>query len=157
MSSQKRSIELQPLSRQHHNGLLFCLLLEKGVKKNADKIIMRDFCIYFWQGYLQHHFEIEEKYLIPLAAHIELGVVLYRMKEEHLQIKKYFEDAAKLNTDADFEQIHQLINDHIRFEERELFPLIQLVISVNEMHELGHAFENETDDNCMNYPIKFWD
>jgi len=39
----KRNKNLYPLSHQHHNGLMAVLLLEKGVKKNAELKIMNDF------------------------------------------------------------------------------------------------------------------
>lgn len=98
----KRSIELQPLSRQHHNGLFFCLLLEKGFKKNADRLLMKDFCMFFWETDLQHHFELEEKHLQPLMMkHSELIEGITRMMLEHAQIKELFsKNAAAADDDV---------------------------------------------------------
>ena len=153
----KRSIELQPLSRQHHNGLFFCLLLEKGVKKQADKILMRDFCQYFWEKDLQHHFELEEKHLTTFSSYEELREGISRMMEEHAFIRKFFTNPGILNEYSIFDQLQQSVDKHIRFEERELFPLIQQIINQQEMQMLGLAFENETNNNCASYPIKFWE
>ncbi|HEX3023933.1 MAG TPA: hypothetical protein VHP12_01885 [Chitinophagaceae bacterium] len=157
MTAIKRSIELQPLSRQHHNGLLFCLLLEKAVKKQADKILMRDFCQYFWENDLQHHFEIEEKNLSRFISYDLLRDGINRMLEEHVHIRKFFENPDVLIEYSIFDQLQLLIDKHIRFEERELFPLIQTTISGDEMIELGHAFEHEINNNCSQYPVKFWE
>ena len=109
----KRSIELQPLSRQHHNGLFFCLLLEKGVKKQADKILMRDFCQYFWEKDLEHHFELEEKDLTPFSSYDELKEGIDRMKEEHGFIRKFFTNPDILNeilTELRKEKIEKIKN-----------------------------------------------
>lgn len=153
----KRSIELQPLSRQHHNGLFFCLLLEKGVKKQADIILMRDFCMFFWENDLQHHFGLEETHLVSLASHVELKEGINQMMAEHEQIRQLFQRNEKQADETVFVQLYQLVEKHIRFEERELFPLIESVISNDELYEIGHAFEGETDKNCSAYPIKFWE
>lgn len=153
----KRMIELQPLSRQHHNGLLFCFFIEKGIKKHADKILMKDFCMYFWENDLQHHFEIEEINLAKFSSYDLLREGISRMLDEHLYIRKFFQNPEVLVEYSIFDQLQLLIDKHIRFEERELFPLIQSTISPDEMQELGVAFENELNNNCAQYPIKFWE
>lgn len=153
----KRTIELQPLSRQHHNGLLFCFFIEKGIKKHADKILMKDFCMYFWENDLQHHFEIEEINLAKFSSYDLLREGISRMLDEHLYIRKFFQNPEVLVEYSIFDQLQLLIDKHIRFEERELFPLIQSTISPDEMQELGLAFENELNNNCAQYPIKFWE
>jgi len=127
------------------------------VKKEADKILMRDFCQYFWEKDLEHHFKLEEKNLAQFSSYDELREGINRMMEEHVYIRKFFTNPDILNEYSIFDQLQQLIDKHIRFEERELFPLIQTVISEEEMQMLGHAFENETNNNCSEYPIKFWE
>jgi hypothetical protein len=55
----KRDVHLQPLSRQHHNALMAVLLLKKGVQKQADVTVMKDFILFIWEHELVHHFEAE--------------------------------------------------------------------------------------------------
>jgi hypothetical protein len=45
---------------------LFCLLIQKGLKINADAEVMKEFIQDFWYKDLQHHFELEERFLEPL-------------------------------------------------------------------------------------------
>ena len=45
----KRDASLQPLSRQHHDALMACLMIEKGVRKNTDLKILQDFTRQFWE------------------------------------------------------------------------------------------------------------
>ncbi len=154
----KRSEELQPLSRQHHNGLLFCLLLQKGVKKQADLEVMKEFIQYFWYKDLHHHFDLEEIYLTPLnSQYIDLKDGLDRMMKDHYEIKNIINENSINISYKSIEELRTHLNAHIRFEEKELFPLIEQVITEQQRRSIGSILAHEKDDNCMNYPIKFWE
>ena len=154
----KRSDELQPLSRQHHNGLLFCLLLQKGIKKQADLEVMRDVIQDFWYKDLQHHFELEELYLDPFKKRYhQLETLLDRMLKEHYDLKNIINEISLNPTYNSIDELRQKLDGHVRFEERELFPLIEETISTEERQMIGKILEKERDDNCMNYSTKFWE
>jgi len=154
----KRSEELQPLSRQHHNGLLFCLLLQKGLTKQADAEVMRDFIQHFWYKDLQQHFELEERYLVPLKdKYHQLEPSLDRMMHEHYELKSVINEISLNPTHQSIDELRKALDSHIRFEERELFPLMEETISLQERQKIGKLLGNEKDDNCMNYSIKFWE
>lgn len=154
----KRSEELQPLSRQHHNGLLFCLLLQKGIKKQADLEVMKEFIQSFWYKDLHHHFDLEEIYLTPLSNHYAgLKDGLDRMMKEHYEIKNIINENSINISYRSIDELRAQLNVHIRFEEKELFPLIEQTITEQQRHSIGSILAHEKDDNCMNYPIKFWE
>ena len=154
----KRSEELQPLSRQHHNGLLFCLLLKKGLKKSADPSVMQDFIQWFWYHDLQHHFKLEENFLMPLQkTYHRLEAPLQRMMQEHYDVKNIINEILLNITNDSVAQLKDKLEAHIRYEERELFPLIESIISETERSAIGSVLLHEKDDNCMNYPVKFWE
>ncbi len=154
----KRTEELQPLSRQHHNGLLFCLLLHKGVAKLAEPEVMRDFVQHFWYKDLQHHFDMEERYLIPLKdKYHQLENPLERMIQEHYELKSIINEISLNPTHQTIDELRKKLDDHIRFEERVLFPLIEETISLPEREKIGKVLQNEKDANCMNYSVKFWE
>ena len=157
MAPIRRSEALQPLSRQHHNGLMFCLLLGKGVARKAPWEIMKDFCMYFLQEDLSGHFLKEEVHLtaLPLFYPV-LAAGIDKMKADHLQIKALFEVIQQQPAYELFEQLSAIVEKHIRFEERELFNLIDSTLSQDGLQQLFTVFKDETDDNCMNYPVKFW-
>lgn len=154
----RRSIELTPLSRQHHNGLLCCLLLHKGLLKQADLDVMQEFIQQFWYKDLQHHFGLEEECLSPFVNHFEvLNGPIRRMLDEHHDIRSLINSIA---LDASYQGIQELsdrLEQHIRFEERELFPLVEQTITTEQMTAIGKILAHEADDNCMNYPVKFWE
>ena len=57
----KRHISLQPLSRQHHDGLLLRWKLKKGLQKEIKLERLKAYVDWFWSSHLKSHFEFEEK------------------------------------------------------------------------------------------------
>jgi iron-sulfur cluster repair protein YtfE (RIC family) len=154
----KRSEALQPLSRQHHNGLLFCLLLQKGIKKQASLETMQEFIQSFWYKDLHHHFNLEEDHLVPLQKQYhQLHEPLDRMVNEHYGLKNIINENSLNITYDSVQALHDSLEAHIRFEERELFPLIEATISEQQRSAIGSVLSAEREDNCMNYPDKFWE
>jgi len=154
----KRDVHLQPLSRQHHNALMAVLLLKKGVQKQADVTVMKDFILFIWENELVHHFEAEEQWLSTPDAFIELKVMYERMLKEHMHIRSLIEQFKTNNCSADtVELFYNVLEQHVRFEEREFFPAIEHNLPVEELEKIG-AHINDTDGpGCTNYPLKFWE
>jgi hemerythrin-like domain-containing protein len=157
-----RHASLQPLSRQHHQGLLASLLLEKGLKKNASLKEMRDFIIQFWEEELRLHFEKEEVLFLPLAyKYPQLLDGLTQLKNEHQEIRFIIQ---KLNNEARSEQYEtiasfaSLLEKHIRFEERQLFNAIQENLPEDELIDFTVDLQSISEkDFCTKYPVKFWE
>jgi len=140
----KRHENLQPLSRQHHNGLLAVLLLEKGIKRGADTRQLCDFINWICTEDLDLHFSLEEQHLVPLMDEHRL------LQELKMQIN------AALNP-SDAAAFADLLEKHIRFEERVVFPAAEQYLTPDEMNELGSVLSVHDDQNCMRYPIKLWE
>lgn len=155
----KRNIALQPLSRQHHNGLLFCLLLGKGVKKKAAIEHLQHFIARFRENELEVHFAKEERWLLPLASqHAELAPLLSQMYAEHILLCKLLDDIERAPNYNDLSSLHTLLEKHIRFEERVLFIAMEKLLSASELATIQQALHKQVHaSNCMNYPIKFWE
>lgn len=155
----KREEQLQPLSHQHHNGLMAALLLKKGVGKQADPLVMDDFIVSVWNGELRNHFIKEEVYLHPHVLQIPLLMEKYeQMKTEHHQIRHLI-DAIR-NGDSGVALItkfYTLLEKHIRFEERDLFPFIEEQIQPEQLNELGRNLQPLESKACSDYPVKFWE
>ncbi len=155
----KREQQLQPLSHQHHNGLMAALLLKKGVEKQADTTVMDDFIVSVWNAELRNHFIKEEVYLHPHVLQIPSLMEKYeQMKTEHHQIRHLI-DAIR-NEDSNVTRIidfYTLLEKHIRFEERELFPFIEEHIQPEQLNELGRNLQVLERKVCSDYPVKFWE
>lgn len=136
----KRDEALTPLSREHLNALLAAKILREGTDLEAVTESFFD----FWEAEGRRHFRIEEEVLLPnWAFHAEVdrpGVA--RMLEEHLAIRR---EALRLKAgDATLEEAQefgQLLHDHVRFEERKLFPIIEEALDADSLSHLATAIE----------------
>ena len=89
----------------------------------------------FFETELAKHFLEEERFLVPPLRDNDL---IKRMCEEHGVMKKMFilVDSSK-NLSAALEAIGEYLGGHIRFEERELFPMIESALSEETLLEIS--------------------
>jgi hemerythrin-like domain-containing protein len=134
----KRSAELTPLSRDHHQALAAALQL----KRAEDPAEARAAFLDFWRSHGRGHFVIEEEILLPgwLAADREAdGDAAARVAAEHLEIRTW---ARRLDAGEDvgvdeLRELGVLLDAHVRFEERELFPAIESALNPEAIARLG--------------------
>ena len=119
----KRSEQLKPLSHDHHEGLMFSWNIKQGLKKGANLKTISKYVQWYWDGHLQLHFKKEDELLVPLMPADDKLVL--RMSEEHEQIEALIHINSNIADEANLSSIADLVNDHIRFEERSLFPHIE--------------------------------
>ena len=148
----KRSAELAPLSREHHEGLLFVWKIRQGVRNEVGVDRIAPFIKWFWQSYLQAHFNKEETALPAILPVAE--PMMQQMFTEHAAIKESIE---KVDADVDYEFLEQLaskVNDHIRFEERQLFNDIDKVATADQLQLLSEQLKDE--ENHALWTDEFW-
>jgi hemerythrin-like domain-containing protein len=153
----KRNDNLYHLSWQHHNGLMAVLLLKKGIAKKADPVIMADFISQVRNDELDGHFEAEENVLIAFGEkYPALKPLIEKMLSDHKAIRTCY---TELNTPSFtfIEKFYQLLEQHIRFEERELFPLLEETILPEELKTAGEKLQHLPHQSCINFPVKFWE
>ena len=149
----KRSVQLQPLSREHHEGLLFAWKIRQGLKNGTDVSLMGRFVQWFWDTHLDHHFRQEEQVLMSLLPG---DALLARMQDEHQEIEALLHINQSIPDPALLEQIAQQVNDHIRFEERELFPHIEQSITEEQLNQVAAALAAEPKCTSSNWSEEFW-
>ena len=153
----KRSESLQSYSREHHDALMFCLLLKKGVRRNVALTTLKDFIHQFWQHDLEPHFLSEEKVLVPLLERFQFPLnIISSIKLDHDIIRtiQHRIDMGAVSHQT-IENFSLLIEQHIRFEERVAFEQIQRLIPEKELFDLHSA--GNSDSVCKTYPVKFWE
>lgn len=120
----KRHPALAPLSRKHHNGLMLVLKTRKGIKHRIDMDRISRYIQYCFDKDLRLHFDKEENGIFTWLP--ENHPLRLRAFSEHASIR---EVVSRLNNNP-----HPLplilrfsgeLQDHIRFEERILFPYLQ--------------------------------
>lgn len=143
----KRHKALQPLSRDHHHGLLLSWKIRNGFNKNVEPKRIKTYADWFFTTHLIPHFELEEAHIFPLMDNN--NELVKRALAEHRRLKRLFAD--KEDIEKSLHKIEEELEQHIRFEERILFPEIQKIATEDELlliekihHEDG--FEDKLDD-----------
>src|SRR3954447_17582458 len=119
----KRSMQLAPLSREHHEGLLAAWKIRQGIAKNIKPLRIAAYVQWFWENHLLNHFEKEELFLTPVLS--ESHPLIRQMIQEHSLIKTLIQSLMQHADLKKLEQLAQMVTDHIRFEERQLFGGIE--------------------------------
>ena len=149
----KRSRQLTPLSKDHHEGLLFAWKIKQGLKNGADIKLISEYVQWFWKNHLQEHFMEEEQILAP---HLPPdNNLLNQMMDEHKEIEAMIHIDENIPDQALLENLAQPIDDHIRFEERQLFPYAENVIPEKELNLVYEQLSKEPVQ-CEKWEREFW-
>lgn len=140
---------MQPLSREHHLGLLLGWKIRKGFEKGVPPERIKKYTDWFWANQLQEHFRVEEKYVFPILAEDNL---VKRALKEHDNLAALFRKDTEIS--ITLEMIKNDLEDHIRFEERLLFNKIQEEATTEE---LQHILQNHQKEiSCGVWEDEFW-
>jgi uncharacterized protein YeaO (DUF488 family) len=112
----KRDLRLQGLSSDHHRALALARALRAG-GVTLDGIVAE----------LEPHFQVEEDVLLPALVAAGEQALADRVREDHAFLRTCPAPAAFAATLA----------DHVRFEERELFPRCEAVLDEAVLDEVA--------------------
>jgi hemerythrin-like domain-containing protein len=144
---------LAPLSREHREGLLFAWKLRKGLQFGINPERIREYVLWYWQRHIKPHFFQEEKILMPyMPAKLEMAV---RLRKEHDHIRELILSLDKEPDKATFIALANLVNDHIRFEERELYGYLEQILGKDELDVIFLKLE-EHPMNSDEWKDEFW-
>lgn len=133
----KRSAELTPLSHDHHQALFAA----QQLKRAGDRAEAGDAFRSFWASHGRRHFQIEEEILLPgwieRDPEADRGMAA-RVSEEHLAIRAELRrlERGELSVQG-LRAFGELLERHVRFEERELFPRIEGGLDEDAIGALG--------------------
>lgn len=119
----KRNKAIAPLSRDHHDGLLLCWKIRFGIKNEVDTKRIGNYVRYFWESHLQEHFRKEEVHLFTLLP--EQNEKRVEAFSQHKNISELIQQIANQPNYIILSKLAADLESHIRFEERDLFNLIQ--------------------------------
>ncbi len=155
----KRSKQLAPLSREHHDGLLFAWKIKQGIEHKTPLETMRQYALWYWRHHVKPHFFQEEKILFPLLPGNHPMVV--RLLEDHDHIRELvlgLDDVADIRS---LVILSDLLNTHIRFEERELFGWLETSLTTAQLDTIfkqleKHPVHAEVDPIAIGWQDEFW-
>lgn len=122
----KRSVFLQPLSREHHTALTLAKACERAAQSGDDAMV-RQAClraIVAFKNELDAHFRTEETSLLPLLKSPETQLLVQRTLMDHDQLRSLLIGLQQNDVEA-LNSFGKKLTEHVRFEERELFPVIE--------------------------------
>lgn len=122
----KRSPILQPLSREHHTALALAKACERAAH-SGDEAHVSQTCqraILAFQNELEPHFQFEEVSLLPLLHSTETQLLVEHTLADHQQLRG-LRDAMRQNDAGALNSFGKCLSAHVRFEERELFPVLE--------------------------------
>jgi hemerythrin-like domain-containing protein len=143
-----RHPSLIPLSQDHHHGLALALRCRKQalgqlkpLGREGLKARAKEFCDFF-NGHLEAHFRAEEEALFPPM--VALSSASERMIEELLREHEKIRQAIpQLQSETALAKLifdlGDLLEGHIRREERELFPLFEQHAAEIKAEKIGAA------------------
>ena len=140
----KRHPALIKLSREHHSGLMLAQLTKKGSPKykNMPQDINSklEYTLSVFSDEILPHFRFEENILIPFIRGKDNSIdkLSTEILNEHEKIYSIINSLS--NNEDILENLYllgELLDSHIRKEERDWFERIQLVLTNDELEELG--------------------
>jgi hemerythrin-like domain-containing protein len=139
----KRDPALVGLSHDHHNALFTALKLRRATEQNAGAA--RDALATYWEGPGRVHFRLEEEVLFPaFARHGDpYDALVGRALCDHIAIRQKIASVLE-DPHAPLHDLHalgELMSEHVRLEERKLFPLIEQALPAPELAELAVALQ----------------
>lgn len=147
---QKRNIVLQPLSREHHFALLLGWKINEGLRLAVEIDRINRYLKWFSKAMLFKHFAEEETHLFPILG--EQHPLVLQAKSEHKKMVELL-SLDSLNS-TQLAQFANILKDHIRFEERELYNEIQRVATVEMLASLENIITHT--DFIDNIEDEFW-
>ncbi|MBL3548016.1 hemerythrin domain-containing protein [Chryseobacterium sp. KMC2] len=148
----KRNENIVLLSRDHHFGLLCSWKIRQGLKKEVELSRIKNYILYFWKNHLEEHFHEEEHLLFPPLT----DEYSSRIQYEHHQIKTLILQIENSENAAHFSNFADLLEQHIRFEERSWFPHLEEKLDPEVLNIIGKELDQIHSEEKDLYPDEFW-
>jgi iron-sulfur cluster repair protein YtfE (RIC family) len=147
----KRHKAMQPLSREHHQGLLLSWKIRTGISKGVSVDRIKRYLDWYYTAHLVPHFQAEEEYIFPILGNDH--ELVKKAISQHRRLERLFNNATELKKSVSL--IEEELESHIRFEERILFNEIQKIATEEQMKIVSDLHpETEFDENTTDL---FWE
>lgn len=139
----KRSTALTSLSRDHQHALDVALRLRRTDALTVEDAAARFVAFFDVEG--RRHFNVEEEVVLPaVSAHDPAWAeCVQRIRVDHQTIRVGAREMAALDLLEDpvasAQALGECLRDHVRFEERVLFPILERRLDAAELELLGSA------------------
>jgi hemerythrin-like domain-containing protein len=99
----------------------------------------------YFRHHGERHFELEERVIVPVLETLRDGArFAWRIRDEHRWMRAFYACGPRLEHTV--ERVHDLgavLRDHVRFEERVVFPFLEEGLSRRELDALARRLDVE--------------
>ena len=137
----KRVPELRDLSDDHHTGLVLarrCKQAGRAGSKSSPEAVWNQVLEAF-SSHLDPNFRIEEEHLLPALEAIGEASLASRIREDHSALRALRE--SKTPNPTLINRFGELLESHIRFEERQVFEPTQSRLPARALKAIAAACE----------------
>ena len=150
----KRSKQLTPLSKEHHEGLLCCWKINQGLANNTSVDRIGSYLLDFYDKHLVRHFEEEEHLIFPLLSSDNSNRLEAELHHKMLrEMIATFRNVTQIPI-LSLRYFSEILDRHIRFEERFLFPIIEKEATADALQIAADTLKKET--NSTEWADQFW-
>ena len=135
----KRSPELASLSRDHHKALEVALSLRRATPADVDSAVAH--FLDFWTRQGEGHFATEEQLVLPALPEEDAAwaQATRRVRDEHGEIRTRAAELTRAPSVEAARRLGDVLHGHVRYEERQLFELLEERLAPEALAELGRA------------------
>lgn len=135
----KRDARLRPLSRDHHHALVLgrfiaAICARDGMDAEAVALVKERFATE-----IIPHFAIEEGMLSALEGR-GADHLVQRTRAEHAQMLQLLEEGSSGGEPRCMCELGILLTEHVRFEERELYPACEHLLSDEDLERVAETY-----------------
>jgi hemerythrin-like domain-containing protein len=149
----KRTKELAPLSVEHHDGLMLVWKIRQGLRNGTPISTIADYINWFWKNHLEQHFLDEKNVLAPYLP--KDNEMIEKMLEDHEELESMVRVTESIPDKEMISRFADALHDHIRFEERKLFPYAEQVISLQDLQHIYNLL-NKDPKETDSWNNEFW-
>jgi hypothetical protein len=136
----KRHPALQPLSDDHHGALV----LARRLRRSSPRLTASDVASLAGETRrqleeeLEPHFRVEEEHLLSVLEAHDAANLAARTAADHARLRSLIRGAWEPATAG---EIGTLLERHVRFEEREMFPKLESILGDAELERIRQVVE----------------
>ncbi len=155
----KRSEHLKKISWEHHQALRYAMHIKKGVANGAAGEVIAGYIKAVNEQHLMPHFAEEEQTLFSRLEHRQReNPILRRVLEEHRALPELAReiDHDKGRNRDQMLRFAQMLVDHVKLEEKELFPWIERSLSESALQEAQAQIDQMHSSQELDWTDEFW-
>ena len=147
----RRHETLIPLTHDHHHTLAQARRLQDAAASTdmtERRNISNDFVNFYMGRAVRHFHEEEELFFAPLIDLPNARELVIRAVSDHLRLHDLVRTVKRQLTDGEVDagllaRIADLLTEHVRFEEKELFPLVEQLVPEDQLLDLATTGRRE--------------